>query len=706
MAADKIRNASDNCKMMTVISELFKKMKRTDKYIEGKRVVPDEYMRNSFNSFQTTCKIFKPGTQQDSQEGLVTFITNIELCDKKFIESIIHTLESTQYCDGKAQDRPPKNDESQILQLEITGNNIQTILDNYQKKDILLEDGKLRKENNDGLYINTHYTYSSEGKSTPINPKEYETDASGTRIPVRIYCDTSHIMKTIKIPNKLTHFILHINRTIYFLNKAGKSSAQITPNKLIKVDNTFFKLCGCILHQGGAGGGHYIYIVFNDNTMIQLNDSTISSYDNDKEIGKNGYLYLYEKIKKTHEIETQFKNEYGSLKMKSTAVEINLKDPTFLIDTDKNTKLYRIPYFCSNNNSMQQNINKIYKIDDIYVIYHDLNKIKLKGSDDNRTFRPHLWNLNDNVDFKKDINLPNSNKLLIYLNDKQSKFNYTNLRNLTIYLSDGKIKNIASHDAVLDLDNSKNNKVVNIHNNNIIFVIFTWGNDKYFYGIYVNSSMSGSDMIGTDIDTVEYQYIPIMKKFIEKEIPTKLSMVQTLQINSNIAPTPAPILQPTLDLEHIKNVPNKDEIAAEQLSEQLSEQNKIVGLLREVGESKTPTNLQNTNLLIHTVPIDESIMYKCLDATEYKPLKILSKYVVGKPDTGDPVIIPADKYNPTQIDYNFIKYTPLSYGVYGISESNFVSIPDVTMYNWQQSKLGGTRKKRKLKKRTHRKKYA
>ena len=92
--------------------------------------------------------------------------------------------------------------------------------------------------------------------------------------------------------------ILRINRT----SKDGSnvSKAKITPDHTITVNENKYRLRSCIVHTGtNATGGHYRYIVYNDDgeAKIMLDGSKSESVSNNESILKQGYIYLYEMIK-------------------------------------------------------------------------------------------------------------------------------------------------------------------------------------------------------------------------------------------------------------------------------------------------------------------------------------------------------------------------------------------------------------------------
>jgi hypothetical protein len=56
-----------------------------------------------------------------------------------------------------------------------------------------------------------------------------------------------------------------------------------------------FKLKGFILHQGGTGGGHYVYYGIHNKKWINFDDETVTeNISNIDQLRQQGYLYYYE----------------------------------------------------------------------------------------------------------------------------------------------------------------------------------------------------------------------------------------------------------------------------------------------------------------------------------------------------------------------------------------------------------------------------
>ena len=116
--------------------------------------------------------------------------------------------------------------------------------------------------------------------------------------------------KNLKCFNENKFIMLRINRTtvdedtsVDKSTRVDKDQSKVTPDTIITFNSNNYRLRGCILHEGtGAQGGHYVFIVYNDQgkASLILNGSTKeelpSLTDTSKYIEENGYVYLYEKI--------------------------------------------------------------------------------------------------------------------------------------------------------------------------------------------------------------------------------------------------------------------------------------------------------------------------------------------------------------------------------------------------------------------------
>ena len=102
--------------------------------------------------------------------------------------------------------------------------------------------------------------------------------------------------KQLILSNFSNNLIINFKR---FNDKNKKLNYSIIPDNPLKIGSDSFQLKGCICHDGGPAGGHYVYIVFDDNgkPIKYISDSSVSDIDpKNTDHLKRGYLYYYRKI--------------------------------------------------------------------------------------------------------------------------------------------------------------------------------------------------------------------------------------------------------------------------------------------------------------------------------------------------------------------------------------------------------------------------
>ena len=103
--------------------------------------------------------------------------------------------------------------------------------------------------------------------------------------------------KQLILSNFSNNLIINFKR----FNNNKKLNYKIKPNNPLRIGSDSFQLKGCIVHSGGTGGGHYVYLVFDDNgdPVKYISDSSVSDKDSSyTDYLQNGYLYYYRKIQK------------------------------------------------------------------------------------------------------------------------------------------------------------------------------------------------------------------------------------------------------------------------------------------------------------------------------------------------------------------------------------------------------------------------
>ena len=79
----------------------------------------------------------------------------------------------------------------------------------------------------------------------------------------------------------------------------AKNDSIVIPDKELEINNTKFKLKGCVVHLGNNGAGHYVYVIFGDNgePIKEISDSQVLDINNlYTNYLRNGYIYYYRKI--------------------------------------------------------------------------------------------------------------------------------------------------------------------------------------------------------------------------------------------------------------------------------------------------------------------------------------------------------------------------------------------------------------------------
>jgi hypothetical protein len=142
-----------------------------------------------------------------------------------------------------------------------------------------------------------------------LSPTVGELDEAGRKVTVN-----SQIQLQFEDSNQ--YFILCLNRTLSDGAKSVMNKKKITVDRKITISQTYdvlgnsitekkykFKLRGAILKSGGADGGHFKYISFENsptNDPITYNDRNIyvskpEELEGEYSIENNSYIFLYEK---------------------------------------------------------------------------------------------------------------------------------------------------------------------------------------------------------------------------------------------------------------------------------------------------------------------------------------------------------------------------------------------------------------------------
>ena len=106
--------------------------------------------------------------------------------------------------------------------------------------------------------------------------------------------------RTYKMNDMADNLIIHMKRFIIINKKYRKDNRSVNIKDIIQINDIRYELRGINIHSGNINSGHCFFTGKNlTNGWVMFND--ISCYDkplNMKEHEQNGYLFLYEKIKK------------------------------------------------------------------------------------------------------------------------------------------------------------------------------------------------------------------------------------------------------------------------------------------------------------------------------------------------------------------------------------------------------------------------
>ena len=256
---------------------------------DTEKKIEEQLKKLSLTSLQTNGDTFDP-KQEDAHDYLTRLLNY--LCNSKNENNICNFIDLKKYmvfdkietasCNYPINDtdvvKKPRTEPTPFLILEIKNNlnNIQDLITNHLKIE------KMNDKDNffTDCLENNYDILKHNPEKTSVNTKpKYLNKGPGT--------------KEIKLNNIKNNLLIQLKR----FNKgfrANKLSNSITPNKEIEIDSIKFKLQGCIIHYGVLNGGHYKYLVFDDNgePLKIINDSNIETHNTTDHL-ENGYIYYY-----------------------------------------------------------------------------------------------------------------------------------------------------------------------------------------------------------------------------------------------------------------------------------------------------------------------------------------------------------------------------------------------------------------------------
>ena len=172
----------------------------------------------------------------------------------------------------------PVGDEQPALMCFTHGNSIQECIDDYLiAKNLVKNDDK---DTETGKYQNELAQNSNCSKDNTIK-----------RSVLYIPETQKYLIVTLK------RYTLNSGKTT-IISKKIDVSEKIIINKDIEYGKKYeFKLRGVICKTGSAGGGHYVYISYEDGKKILYDDAAPpTDFTNQHDMTILGYVFLYEKV--------------------------------------------------------------------------------------------------------------------------------------------------------------------------------------------------------------------------------------------------------------------------------------------------------------------------------------------------------------------------------------------------------------------------
>jgi len=257
-----------------------------DKLAQKQKLNKDDIVLKSLKRLNLSSievkRYIKNYTQQDAQEYL-NYLLDL-LCDSddfskkcNFIDLnqyIKYDEESTTTClyrEKLGEEKSVKMETvALILQLSLSkidpkNNNISYLIKQYQEIEQL-----------------TLLEYLNRCFETPNNP--------GAKGPANKQILIKNLSNNLII--QLKRFVKSIDGDDNFLADT-KIRTSINPDPTIQIDSIIFKLQGCIIHTGGTKGGHYVYLVFDDNGNPAFIMDDSRKREPDTTYLTNGYIYYY-----------------------------------------------------------------------------------------------------------------------------------------------------------------------------------------------------------------------------------------------------------------------------------------------------------------------------------------------------------------------------------------------------------------------------
>ena len=238
--------------------------------------------------------------QEDASEFLGQILIKISYINDNIKSKFLTSYKVVRTCADNSL-REGSNQNIYIIQLPLKQdiNDIQTAIN-----DSTLE---VFNEGDDGSYDIECEDNPSELERRQTEFKRANNITSETD-PRLVQWKRAEYKNTAK--NRKENYI--IPKTIKYINimlkrfnpDLTKNNKNIIPTKQITIDNQQFKLKSILVHIGASSGGHYVTMIYDENSNFkyELNDSNIYNEldsPNKNDINTGGFIFLYERIGET-----------------------------------------------------------------------------------------------------------------------------------------------------------------------------------------------------------------------------------------------------------------------------------------------------------------------------------------------------------------------------------------------------------------------
>lgn len=150
---------------------------------------------------------------------------------------------------------------------------------------------------NDGTLLSVclNNMYQCEDKTKDVLNNKLDSCKDTSKNPEGFF---NSVDGKMEIPDLNKNLLLSMKRYSYDTGVAKKLYTKIIPDKVLVINNSYFKLQGCIIHLGDdPRAGHYIYLIFDkDGNPDKIINDPINNQTHDDSYIKDGYIYYYRRF--------------------------------------------------------------------------------------------------------------------------------------------------------------------------------------------------------------------------------------------------------------------------------------------------------------------------------------------------------------------------------------------------------------------------